>query len=1056
MRKLSVLLCLLLPAVVFSQTLTNTLLGFQEPYTQIKGQCTDENGNVYYAGIFRSSLTVNNQLLFTGNGGDDLFLIKTNSSGAIRWAKKYGSEGNELMPNGNLLKYNNGNLYFSNYITYPTDIGGIQVQPYGFDKPASCLSKVDTANGNVLWVKKSSLIINSLLVNGNTVLASGTHSENRGSLLYNDQLLLDSASVQGIRQVFIFLNSNGTFVTWKSTRQTVIQNGVTSYSASTLYGPQLSASGSLFFLVRGAAGNGGGSLFLQDSLINFPANQSQILVVKTDSSFRRISYRVLNPSGAGVSLITNSTALMTTLNPAGDSLYMLLTIQNPFTYTLDGFNLALTYRNNLLVMDSNLVTGRIANLNSTIVNGQNGKLFLNSIHYYNGSLYYTGYVRGANEAPALIPIPQQWTNVDMIAGFVDTFDVNGPTRSFVAKTNLGLNQRTRTWMPSSPGYESSGPLAGSFVSGSGKLHFNLTTDDLWNPWTLDTALNLIRGSLIPNSDRAESTKTIKYFSDATKFVLGFAKAKTALDNNNNGIISSATRSDLFFVRVGAQDNVIWYKRIFSSFRFATIKKVVVKNDKAYVLAQFGSPVNGNGYNYIKIDSTTITVPNQVHIAMFIIDRSGRSRVLDMYSTTINNAGTFDVYPNGDLLISNESGANPSLTFGGNTYPTGLGVYIAKLDSLGNTQSVLKCYSPGTTFSPRATDIMLHPDATTFSLLGIVNMPINTSSFKLILTNAASFRDTMTAVNPEISNPVSRAFAFLFRTSFTQKNHFSFAGPISNMAGPGNMIALVGDKVYAPMTRSNIKDSFYINNQLIYNDTSTNLYTIVGFDERGNYKTHKILSVPQGISFPAVNAQKLTAAGNYIYATGTLNRATSVDTIQLGYAGASDAIALKLDTNLVARQAFRLSSIYSESMMDCDVYNDSLISFAYMAQSTPAYSNNRLQGDPADLDEDAYVGTILMSRTVISGNTDPARARVYPNPAAGQQLWINLGDAPADNYRWSLLTMSGQSLTTGTLNWTAGQSRQITVPATLPPGMYILFFSNASGSVVKKLKLVVGE
>jgi hypothetical protein len=85
---------------------------------------------------------------------------------------------------------------------------------------------------------------------------------------------------------------------------------------------------------------------------------------------------------------------------------------------------------------------------------------------------------------------------------------------------------------------------------------------------------------------------------------------------------------------------------------------------------------------------------------------------------------------------------------------------------------------------------------------------------------------------------------------------------------------------------------------------------LGIDSSGNYLTHKKIRISiNGVS-PSFSVQRLSTAGNFIYASGVQMSSTVIDTISLMYAGNIDALTVKFDAGSL-QACFRLSSIYSE-------------------------------------------------------------------------------------------------------------------------------------------------
>ena len=203
-----------------AQVLNNTLLGFQEPTTKIQAIVSDGGRHVYYFGVFRGELIRNNQTLLSGSGGDDLFLIKTDTSGNLVWARQYGSEGNEAIIRSDLLKFSNGALYFSNLIAYTTQLGAFTIEPYGQDRPASCIARIDTATGNVVWARRTSLLINSMSATGNLLMVSGNITSTRGPWLYENQLLQDSTGFS--RVGLMYFDQEGSYLGRKQLYRNVV------------------------------------------------------------------------------------------------------------------------------------------------------------------------------------------------------------------------------------------------------------------------------------------------------------------------------------------------------------------------------------------------------------------------------------------------------------------------------------------------------------------------------------------------------------------------------------------------------------------------------------------------------------------------------------------------------------------------------------------------------------------------------------------------------------------------------------------------------------------
>ena len=79
MRRLLVLIFLLCSlSRTSAQQLVSSELGYQEFTTTVAASAGDEFGNFYYTGNFKGELKINGQVLATGIGDLDIFLVKKN------------------------------------------------------------------------------------------------------------------------------------------------------------------------------------------------------------------------------------------------------------------------------------------------------------------------------------------------------------------------------------------------------------------------------------------------------------------------------------------------------------------------------------------------------------------------------------------------------------------------------------------------------------------------------------------------------------------------------------------------------------------------------------------------------------------------------------------------------------------------------------------------------------------------------------------------------------------------------------------------------------------
>ncbi|MBI3511646.1 MAG: T9SS type A sorting domain-containing protein [Bacteroidetes bacterium] len=115
--------------------------------------CADAAGNGYFTGDYSSASITFGSITLTNSGTDDVFLFKTNPAGNILWAKKFGSNGDDVGyklaadASGNILLtgyFSSNSIQFGNFT-----LTNENQNSYLYDV---FVAKLDTA-GNILWAK---------------------------------------------------------------------------------------------------------------------------------------------------------------------------------------------------------------------------------------------------------------------------------------------------------------------------------------------------------------------------------------------------------------------------------------------------------------------------------------------------------------------------------------------------------------------------------------------------------------------------------------------------------------------------------------------------------------------------------------------------------------------------------------------------------------------------------------------------------------------------------------------------------------------------------------
>lgn len=1031
----------------FCQTLSNQLLGYQEPSSQMQAQVTDSAGNIYYAGTFKGALVIDNQTVLTSNGGEDVFVAKVNANGQLAWAKKFGDTGTELFSS---LVFHKGSLYMSMMIYQNSQIGGSSYNVYPLGNYTSLVLKIDISAGEVQWGKRNSLPFVKLMPSSDIIYIHGIFSHiNLGSLYFEQSQLEIGASIN--RTFFLYVDTAGSFKGHKLL--TSSPAGATSFR---LINSAPAANSKLIFLLNTATVE---SMQIASQTINFPVRSSFQLLIKTDTSLSDIQYKILNPNGEGYgyNLWLENTGF--TLSEKGDSLFMVLAgSSNTGSYKLDGYNVPVGDQSLLVVMDTNFVTTKVKPLNIQRIGGFVNRVGISHATSDSNHYYFRGRISGSNNALPVKGITPQKQEVDLVYGLKDTIDIAGPSRSFIIKTKKDLSESKVTWLGYHTPYESPTVTPAFFTHQKGKIYFLHLVDNIWNPWVVDTSLNVMSGGMKTNSDRGEITNYVNYFSDGSKAIVGLAKGKTALDVDSTNIVSNQAKSDLFFVGMNNNDQVSWYKRLFHSYANFLIQKITTRNEKIYVSFALLGPRNNGANNYIRIDSTVyfITpVPPQT-TGFLIFDKNGDFKVL-LLPAPFHTATMFDVFSDGSMAVVSAP-TSTSLVVPGKSFTSSGGVYVAKIDLSGAIKDAIKFSGTANTSLTSPTDLIIDTTTNSFKLLWVSSIGPSTSGNSITFHNGISASASYTITNPQPLNTSSKLFLLATNSTFTSVNGTATIGPLNSTTRTS---AQINSKIFLLLGKSNLKDSIYFNTNLIIPDSNSNVRFMIGIDTALNYYKHKVLNSSNEIRLE-FGFTNLKAYNNSIYASGSNLSPIVIDTISVRNAGLSDAITVQFDTTFKAKRVFRVASPYNETMLGCDIYSDSLISFAYISQGSPTFISGRIVArnssiELTDLDENAYIQTVLLKTGVTTSVDEPVRIegfKLFPNPVLSNMVVVDLGNTEAGRYQWLLYNTEGRLIESNMLMWNPGQTKQIQFSNRIQAGNYVLVIKTGQQKMLKAVKLTV--
>ena len=995
----------------------NLLLGYQEFPTTITSHTADGSGNQYYTGIFRGQLKVNNQVLATGNGLEDIFWVKTNANGQVQRVKTFGS-GNSENAYLNSLAMGNSNMLFGFNAMETVQLGAVSFIPYTYTSSAfgSALVCVDTA-GSVQWVRRTSLQNFRIYFADNVYHVIGLLIPAFPGIRFEDNTVTDSIGRSGI--VHLMVDQNGNFLSAKTITARRSGQNISLFNAGFFSDKRL------FFHLRV---DGDSSIYINNSQVTIPSTFSNYhLFLRTDTAYSYYKTKILNPLRHMIAGVGNQ-QLATTVGP-GDSIYSIYNHESNIAapYTIDGFP-QLPQRNTLYIMDSTLTVRRMVYLSSSFAGSYPLNMFRRRIYFrhllvQNGQLYLKGIYTGINESP-INAIATKDTLLTILPGVTTTIDQNGPSKSFLAKINLnGLNGSIK-WYGDHSEYENMGVAPAALRSGgSNRMAFLQTSDNVWNPWLADENLNIITGSMRKNADRPEMPQMIKFFNDGSRVVIGFARGKTALDSNSS-FTSNAGRRDIFITRLRPNNQVVWYKRFHSTLTQAEVRGLEVKNNKVWFLVNYLGTQNDS--NFIKVDSAVYNVRVNASL-MANIDTAGNLTVFNLTNPVLRPVflSHFSFFNNGDLVIGTD---NNNIVY--QNFPGGMGSHLFRLHPVSGT--ILDARKFLGFFSPAINSIQVDKNDHIY-LAGSSYYPTST---KISLHNGSTIIDSLqVAGNTGLQQTIWK----LQWNKLHWAKRFSNGGMVSSGKQFGDLL-LMNSKPLLAISPYTTNTPLHWDGQLVHNGVSVPSTTFVSLDTNGNMLRNKTL---------ANISANFNRMGNNesIYVSGYLRSAATVDTIQLNFAGGMvDGIGLVLDSNLVAKRSFRVASPYAENMADMDIYKDSLVALAYTSQTNPQVYLNRTMIDAGDYEEDAYVGTLVMKSNVVTGINTPlprfTRISIAPNPVINHNVEIA---AQVTEPLRSLMTIyhaNGQLITNTSVLLTPGTTRySILLPSNISKGVYRLIISN---------------
>jgi hypothetical protein len=910
----------------YAQNIELLSLGSGELPVFLKGTTKDDAGNYYHFGDFKGAFTKGQDTLLFGNGGNDLFIYKTDANGQTIWAKNYGLGGSEFAISR--LFHHGGALYGIFRTTSKTSISDIEIDLIN-NGQVFCLVKFDTT-GNAEWILPTNASMTPELQFFNEkIRIQGFIARSGGGIIVRDSIIMPSV---GFNNRFIMdVKLDGTIDRVFNIFQN--NNSGTPFNMQTVGNLH---NNQIYFLVQTTNAliqPGNNKLTVNGQVIEIPFQITDLLI-KADSNLNGIQYKVLNQSGRTLLDLTQDRL---SINETGDSLFLLLNNINFFVN--EYFNITTVGDRHIVTFDTMLVTRSVDRLSKASVPGAIAKTnFYRQLHI-NGAKYYFGVFRGLNQVKAPSGISPNFEDINIFKNLYVSLDLNGPSKSFIVK-EAPFQQPQVVFLGDHAVYEEDYIRMQGFEAIANCIMFTNPIDDRFNPWYLDLDLNIHTGAMIGLTDKTETILGFQYFEDGSKFAFGSAVGKTIFEEQEE-MIASTAKPDLFFTVLNPDNTVKKYHRLFSSFRSINLLKQVKKGNKMYLLYNFAAPRNQIGKNFIIIGDDTHVVQGDFSFAasktgyklLFIIDEEGNLNYRDFYDLPIGPATAFDVYDNEDILVVSVNQIK-SITVNGISFPDNEGFFAARIDAQNSVKQALKIYN---TINPKplADNIQLMPGehdfiiSTSFLFLGTV------SSATLNVVLAGGSVQTTNIFNQYPGASSSQGYNAFHKLSFTNVLNSSSFGP-ALLHYPSMQTVSSHGFYTAVYNASGSRAAFRYNGIEVDSSTAPGKCQILKIDFD--------LQLKESITFnsigPTANIEfiplKLFENKGHVYAAGRQNHELKFGPIVIPYEGESDGMVLKFDSSLNLLKFFGLQSLNFEHITDIDIYKDSLIAFAAVSNANPNF------------------------------------------------------------------------------------------------------------------------
>ncbi len=893
-------------------------VSYQEVTTKIRSQAVDENGNTYYAGNFKGALVVQGDTLAYGKGGEDYFLMKKTSLGNTEWAIPFGSEINDASLVH--ITWIQGNLYLHFGIPVAMTFQNLSITPL-YNQPINWVTIKLNDAGTAIWVKRSNFLIREFYdINGGSIAAISESLQGDVIPKIENETIFN---LNGQRSVLLTkITGEGNFLSCYSFTNTFNLN-----SRLDIITKANPGKNQLYFLINQlniGAQAGNNEFNINGTSIPLQGPNTRTVLVKTDTAFNVSSYKILNPSGAGIFSGASMAGNQFQFSDDSTSLHLFPTIG---TYNLDGYNVSIVARVGLAILDTNLITKQFKFFLSN-----DGVLNCQQILQNNGTFYVVGTLFGKKTnfgGPTLAPLNQtvQFGNNKNIS-----FDVNGVHKSFILKLDENSNYIDHAFIGDHTTQESINLAFDKIKILNNHIYTFQLTDNIFNPWQINLGLLLIKGGSKPLADQSDYIERVAYFGNKTKLLLGLANGLNAFDTDQSEIIKSANRRDFFYAVIDSNQNIIKYNRIYGSMGNSAIGQTRSRNGKISFILNLAVNKNQIGYNFYKLGNDSGSIVTSQQKLFITIDSLGNFSSYDFENTPIGPIIDFDYFDNGDLCVITNNNSIP-YNLNGLIFPNNNGFNIGRMNPAFQLSHAIKYWSTSfSQFFPRSISVIKGTDD--FHFLTSNNLTANRGEI-VSITNSRGNTNVYSTnlINPHPTSPTIKYYHLLGKANFENDKGTSLIGSFTVGSAPA--LSVIGQRAFVVFSAAPIdQDIFKFNGNDVFTTPNAGRTFILGIDDNNLLKNTFISPASQPQLPTSLFARNLKTIDNHLFLAGSQTTDLKFGALNILHKGEFDGLILKLDTALNMVQYYSVASIYSDLCTDIDIHPDSSVMIAYQSQGNP--------------------------------------------------------------------------------------------------------------------------